>query len=85
MSIQGLTITRPRLTGLQCEALFVSGLQRSAAPTPDTVTEAISGAVRRFGAGGCAGRMAEEFGDHPETAAARMRWVRQILAQSLPA
>jgi len=35
--------------------------------------------VRRFGAGGCAGQMAQEFGDHPDAAARRMRWVRQLV------
>jgi len=40
------------------------------------VAEAINGTIRQFGIRGCAGRMAQEFGDHPEAAAARMRWVR---------
>jgi hypothetical protein len=26
--------------------------------------------------------MAQEFGDHPEVAARRMRWVRQLTAQA---
>jgi hypothetical protein len=38
----------------------------------------ISRTVRRFGVSGCATRMAQEFGDHPEEAADRMRWVRQL-------
>jgi hypothetical protein len=46
------------------------------------IAEAITGTVRRFGAGGCAGRMAQEFGDHPDAAAERMRWVRQLAAQA---
>jgi hypothetical protein len=46
------------------------------------VTEAISGAVRRFGTRGCAGRMAQEFGDHPQAAAERMRWARQLAART---
>jgi hypothetical protein len=25
--------------------------------------------------------MAQEFGDHPDAAATRMRWVRQLIAQ----
>jgi hypothetical protein len=65
----------------RCEALFASGLQRSDAPTPDMVAQAIVQTVRQFGARGCAGRMAQEFGDHPEAAAERMRWVRQLIAQ----
>ena len=59
-------------------------LHRAAAircPTADTVAAAISRAVQQFGIGGCAGRMAQEFGDHPDAAAKRMRWVRQLIAQ----
>jgi hypothetical protein len=37
--------------------------------------------VRRFGIAGCAIRMAQEFGDHPEAAASRMRWIRQLVGQ----
>jgi hypothetical protein len=63
-----------------CEALFASALQRSAAPAADSVAAAISRAVRRLGTRGCASRMAQEFGDHPQAAAGRMRWVRQLAA-----
>ena len=63
----------------RCQALFASGLQRSDAPDADRVAEAIRATVRRFGIGGCASRMAQEFGDHPEAAAERMRWVRSLL------
>jgi hypothetical protein len=66
----------------RCEALFASALQRSDAPTPDVVAQAIVQTARQFGARGCAGRMAQEFGDHPEAAAERMRWVRQVIAQA---
>ena len=66
------------------EALFASWLQPSDAPTADTVAEAISRAVRQFGIQGCAGRMAQEFGDHPEAAAERMCWVRQFAAAAVP-
>jgi hypothetical protein len=51
------------------------------APRPDVVAEAITGTVRQFGTRGCACRMAQEFGDHPEAAAERMRWVRQLITQ----
>jgi len=57
-----------------CEALFASALQRSAAPAAGSVAAAISRAVRRFGIRGCVSRMAQEFGDHPQAAAERMRW-----------
>jgi hypothetical protein len=75
-----LAVTRPNVNDARCEALFASGLQPSDAPTADMVAEAITGTVRRFGVGGCAGRMAQEFGDHPDAAAKRMRWVRQLAA-----
>jgi len=63
----------------QCPALFASSLQRSDAPCPGGVAEAIRATVARLGADGCVGRMAEEFGDHPEAAAERMCWVRSVL------
>jgi hypothetical protein len=66
----------------RCEALFASALQRSDAPTPDLVAETITRTVLQFGTRGCAGRMAQEFGDHPEAAAERMRWIRQLAAQA---
>jgi len=68
-----------RLNEARCEALFASSLQPSDAPTAGMVTAAATRAVRQFGAGGCAGRMAQEFGDHPDAAARRMRWVRQLV------
>jgi hypothetical protein len=64
------------------EALFASALQRSDAPSPEVIAEAIRRTVRQFGRHGCAGRMAQEFGDHPETAVERMNWVRQLVGQS---
>jgi hypothetical protein len=45
------------------------------------VATAISRAIQQFGIDGCAGRMAQEFGDHPDAAATRMRWARQLIAQ----
>src|SRR5215469_4832903 len=62
------------------EALFVSALQPSDAPTADVIAGAIMSAMHRFGPGGCAARMAQEFGDHPDAAAARMRWARKLAA-----
>lgn len=74
-------MSRLNVNDAQCAALFVSRLQRSDAPTADTVAEAVSGTMREFGVSGCVGRMAQEFGDHPETAMDRMQWVRQLVAQ----
>ena len=73
-----LSATWPDVNDAWCEALFSSGLQPADAPDAELVAEAINRAVRRFGIGGCAGRMAQEFGDHPDLAARRMRWVRQL-------
>jgi hypothetical protein len=44
------------------------------------VAEAIKATLRQFGVHGCACRMAQEFGDHPEAAAERMRWICQLAA-----
>jgi len=64
----------------RAEALFVTDLQRSDAPTAAQVEQAIQRAVRRHGGTrNCAALVAAEFGDHPETAVARMQWVLQVL------
>jgi hypothetical protein len=76
-----IAVTQTDMNGARCQALFCSWLQPSDAPTADMVAAAISRAVRQFGIRGCAGRMAQEFGDHPDTAARRMRWARQLIAQ----
>ena len=73
-------MTRLNVNDARCEALFASGLQRSDAPTPETLAEVISRTVRQFGLAGCLSRMAQEFGDHPEAAANRMRWIRQLVS-----
>src|SRR5260370_18821021 len=65
----------------RCEALFASGRQRWDPPTPEVLATAISHTVRQLGIAGCASRMAQEFGDHPETAASRMRWIRQLIGE----
>ena len=75
-------MTRLNVNEARCAALFASGLQRSDAEDHHAVSQAVSRAARRFGIGGCAGLMAQEFGDHPEAAAARMRWVRQVIGES---
>jgi len=66
----------------RCEALFASTLQESDAPTPQVMADAISRTIRQLGPAGCAGRMAQEFGDHPEQARDRMLWARQLLGAS---
>ena len=65
---------------LHHHALFASPLQRGDDPSRSNIRHAIAAALDGFGALGCAGRVAQEFGDHPETAAVRMRWVRATVA-----
>ncbi|MEV0273480.1 MAG: hypothetical protein HOV71_28560 [Hamadaea sp.] len=66
-----------------CEALFASHVQASDRPDSRQVTAAITGVLDQFGPQYCAGQVAQEFGDHPESAAARMRWVRETMASGL--
>jgi hypothetical protein len=68
------------IRAVRADALFVSTLQRSDEPSAGQVRLAIAAAVRQFGSRGCAGRVAQEFGEHPELAAARMRWARRVVA-----
>ncbi len=71
------------LIAARAEALFASDLSQSATVTRAEATAAIAHALRRYGGTrGCAARMAAEYGEHPETAAARMRWARRTV-QSL--
>ena len=64
------------------EALFASDLKRSDVLTADALIELINCTVRRLGIAGCISLMAQKFGDHPETAAERMRWIRQLADQA---
>ncbi|MFG2037828.1 hypothetical protein [Dactylosporangium sp. NPDC048998] len=64
---------------VRAEALFASSLQASQKPTPLEVRNAVTGALRRYGINGCTARMASEFGDYPETAAARMGWALEMI------
>ena len=68
-------------TGARRVALFASGLQRSDAPTEAMAAEAIAATIRRLGLNGCLDQMAQEFGDHADAAATRMRWICQLTAQ----
>ena len=74
-------MTRSDINTARCEALFASGLQQSDAVTASAVAQAISRTVRRLGIGGCLSLIAQEFGDHPEAARDRMRWVRRLIEE----
>ena len=67
------------VTAVRADALFVSALQSSDELSPGQVRQAVAGAVDAHGVVGCAGRVAQEFGDHPDAAAARMCWARAVV------
>ena len=67
---------------IRADALFVSALQRGDHPGAKEVRQAVSAAVEAFGQRGCVERVAQEFGDHPETAVMRMRWARQVAGKA---
>jgi hypothetical protein len=64
------------IDAVEVEALFVSYLQRSQHPTADEVREAVTATIGSLGVQGCAAFVAQEFGDHPDTATERMCWCR---------
>lgn len=64
---------------LAAEALFVSNLQPSEYPSRKMLTDTVAAMILRHGSDGCAAVVAEEFGDHPESAVRRMCWVREEL------
>jgi hypothetical protein len=61
---------------VRSEALFVSHLQRSQQPTPESIRAVVLDTVGRLGEARCAELVAEEFGEHPDCALGRMRWAR---------
>ena len=72
------------ILAFQADALFASAVQRCDEPDSDQVRQAIAAAIRTFGSIGCAERVAQEFGDHPETAVVRMRWARFVIGEAFP-
>lgn len=76
-----LAIYHPSTGAVWADAVFVSVLQGSDKPDTGQVRQAIAAAVHAYGGGGCAQRVAQEFGDHPETAVARMRWARPMAGE----
>lgn len=73
------------LATARSHALFVCDLQPSEHPDLDEVRAAIRKTVKAYGVRGCLVRVAQEYGDHPETAAPRMRWARRVVSQAYPA
>jgi len=75
-------MSRINVNAVRCEALFVSALQPSDTPSARRVRDEIRRTVRDLGSRGCAARVAQEFGDHPEAAILRMRWAREAVEQA---
>jgi hypothetical protein len=76
------TIDDLSIRAFEADALFASAVQRCDEPDCGQVRQAIAAAIRAFGSRGCAERVAQEFGDHPETAVARMRWARVVAREA---
>ena len=70
---------------VRAEALFASPLQPSRPPSPDQIRRAVAAALEQLGIRGCAARVAGEFGDHPDTAVARMSWALATIHTVYPA
>ncbi len=64
----------------RADALFASALQCSDEPSAVQVRQAIAAASSELGDLGCVARVAQEYGEHPETAVRRMRWARTAVA-----
>lgn len=67
---------------LRVEALFVFCLQRSDKPDWRLVRDAVHKVSFEVGEVRCAELVAQEFGDHPDTALDRMRWCRAAVAEA---
>jgi hypothetical protein len=65
-------------------ALFASTLQPSGSPSPSQIRRAVTTTLQRLGVRGCAARVAGEFGDHPDTAMARMSWALATIQAVYP-
>jgi hypothetical protein len=70
------------IDAFQPDAIFASWLQRGDKPGAGEVRQAVVTAIRAFGYWGCAERVAQEFGDHSETAVVRMRWARAMARET---
>jgi hypothetical protein len=84
MSPAGSVTSADHIRQLRAEALFASTLQPSESPSPDQVRRAVATTLHRLGIRGCAGQLAGEYGDHADTAAARMTWALAMIRTVYP-
>jgi len=66
----------------RADALFASPLQRCHEPSAGQVRQAIAATIGVYGARGCAARVAQAYGEHPDTAIVRMRWALAAVASA---
>jgi hypothetical protein len=68
------------IAAARAAALFASDLSSRCRPRQVDVAAAIKTAIAAHsGVRGCVGEVAAAYGEHPETAAPRMRWARQTI------
>jgi hypothetical protein len=68
------------LAAARTAALFTSHFSATHRPRRTEIAAAVRHAVRSHGSTrGCAAEVAAAYGDHPETAAPRMRWARGVI------
>jgi hypothetical protein len=70
------------ISAVRADALFASALQRSEEPSAGQVRQAVAAAIGALGGVGCAARVAQAYGEDPETAVARMCWARTAVASA---
>jgi hypothetical protein len=74
---------------VRAEALFVSDAQRSEHLSADEIRATVRQTVSRYSTDDLAARVAQEFGEHPDTAVGRMSWalceVRTSYSTAYPA
>lgn len=70
---------------IRAEALFLSNVQPSADASPAVIRVAVVLIERKLGFRGCVCESAREYGEHPDTAAARMAWAVLAAADAFPA
>ena len=66
-------------------ALFASTLQPSGSHSPGQIRRAVAATLQRLGVRGCTEQVAGEFGDHPDSAVARMSWALATIQTVYPA
>jgi hypothetical protein len=70
------------ISAARASALFASPRQRSDEPNASQIRQAIATAIGAHGVRGCAARVAQTYGEHPETALTRMRWALTAAASA---